>query len=31
MGERGRAAALARYGVDRLVADVEALYRGLLA
>jgi glycosyltransferase involved in cell wall biosynthesis len=30
MGERGRAAVLARYGVDRLVDDIERLYRGLL-
>jgi glycosyltransferase involved in cell wall biosynthesis len=31
MGERGRAATLARYGVDRLVDDIDALYRELLA
>ena len=29
MGERGRAAIRSRYGIDRLVDDVEALYRGL--
>jgi glycosyltransferase involved in cell wall biosynthesis len=31
MGERGRAATLGRYGIDRLVDDVESLYRELLA
>jgi glycosyltransferase involved in cell wall biosynthesis len=31
MGARGRAAMLARYGVDRLVDDIEVLYRSLLA
>jgi glycosyltransferase involved in cell wall biosynthesis len=31
MGERGRTAMLSRYGIDRLVDDVESLYRGLLA
>lgn len=31
MGEAGRRLALARYGIDRLVADVHALYRDLLA
>jgi glycosyltransferase involved in cell wall biosynthesis len=31
MGDRGRAAMLARYGIDRLVADIDALYRELLA
>jgi glycosyltransferase involved in cell wall biosynthesis len=30
MGDRGRAAMVARYGIDRLVADIEALYRELL-
>jgi glycosyltransferase involved in cell wall biosynthesis len=30
MGDRGRASVMARYGVDRLVADVDALYRELL-
>ena len=30
MGERGRASVIARYGVDRLVADIDALYRELL-
>jgi len=30
MGERGRTLMLARYGIDRLVDDVEALYRELL-
>jgi glycosyltransferase involved in cell wall biosynthesis len=30
MGAAGRALVVARYGVDRLVADVEAIYRGLL-
>jgi glycosyltransferase involved in cell wall biosynthesis len=29
-GDRGRALMLARYGIDRLVDDVEALYRELL-
>jgi glycosyltransferase involved in cell wall biosynthesis len=31
MGERGRSAMLARYGIERLVDDVESLYRELLA
>ena len=31
MGERGRTAILSRYGIDRLVDDVESLYRELLA
>jgi glycosyltransferase involved in cell wall biosynthesis len=30
MGERGRASIAGRYGLDRLVADVERLYRELL-
>lgn len=30
MGEAGRRLALARYGIDRLVADVDALYHELL-
>jgi glycosyltransferase involved in cell wall biosynthesis len=30
IGERGRASVVARYGVDRLVDDVDALYRELL-
>jgi glycosyltransferase involved in cell wall biosynthesis len=30
MGEAGRASVAARYGVDRLVADVDVLYRELL-
>jgi glycosyltransferase involved in cell wall biosynthesis len=30
MGERGRAAMLARHGIDRLVADIDALYGELL-
>jgi glycosyltransferase involved in cell wall biosynthesis len=30
MGDAGRRLALARYGIDRLVADVDALYRELL-
>jgi glycosyltransferase involved in cell wall biosynthesis len=30
MGERGRALVVARYGVDRLVDDIERLYRNLL-
>jgi glycosyltransferase involved in cell wall biosynthesis len=29
-GERGRASVVARYGIDRLVTDVDALYRELL-
>ncbi len=29
MGDRGRAAMVARYGIDRLVTDIEALYRDL--
>jgi hypothetical protein len=31
MGERGRTAMLSRYGIERLVDDVESLYRELLA
>jgi glycosyltransferase involved in cell wall biosynthesis len=31
MGARGRAAMLARYGIDRLIDDIERLYRELLA
>lgn len=31
MGERGRTAMLSRYGIERLVDDVESLYRKLLA
>ena len=31
MGERGRASVVARYSIDRLVADIDALYRDLLA
>jgi glycosyltransferase involved in cell wall biosynthesis len=31
LGEAGRRRVVARYGIDRLVADVEALYRDLLA
>jgi hypothetical protein len=31
MGERGRRAVLARYTLDRLVLDIERLYRELLA
>jgi glycosyltransferase involved in cell wall biosynthesis len=30
MGKRGRESVVARYGVDRLVADIDALYRELL-
>ena len=30
MGERGRASVVTRYGIDRLVDDVDALYRELL-
>lgn len=30
MGERGRASVVARYGIDRLVNDIDALYRELL-
>jgi len=30
MGDAGRALVVARYGLDRLVADVDALYRELL-
>ena len=30
MGERGRASVVARYGIDRLVGDIDALYRELL-
>jgi glycosyltransferase involved in cell wall biosynthesis len=30
MGDAGRQAVLARYGLDRLVDDVERLYRELL-
>jgi hypothetical protein len=29
-GERGRASVLARYGIDRLVDDIDGLYRDLL-
>ena len=29
MGERGRASVVARYGIDRLVDDIDALYREL--
>ena len=28
-GDEGRASVLARYGLDRLIDDVDALYRGL--
>ena len=31
MGDRGRTAILARYGIERLVDDIESLYRELLA
>jgi glycosyltransferase involved in cell wall biosynthesis len=31
MGEAGRARVLERYAVERLVADIDALYRELLA
>jgi hypothetical protein len=31
MGERGRGAVVARYDIDRLVDDIDALYRDLLA
>jgi hypothetical protein len=31
MGERARASVLARYGIGRLVDDVDRLYRSLLA
>jgi hypothetical protein len=31
MGEQGRARVLERYAVDRLVDDVDRLYRSLLA
>jgi len=31
MGERGRASVMARYSIDRLVDDIDALYRELLA
>jgi hypothetical protein len=31
MGERGRERVLPRYAVDRLVTDVDQLYRALLA
>jgi hypothetical protein len=31
LGERGRTAMLARYGLERLVDDIESLYRELLA
>ena len=30
MGERGRSSVVARYGIDRLVDDIDALYRDLL-
>jgi glycosyltransferase involved in cell wall biosynthesis len=30
MGERGRVSVVARYGIDRLVDDIDALYRELL-
>ena len=30
MGERGRASVVAQYGIDRLVDDIDALYRDLL-
>ena len=30
MGERGRASVVARYGIDRLVDDIDALYREIL-
>jgi glycosyltransferase involved in cell wall biosynthesis len=30
MGERGRTSVVARYGIDRLVDDIEDLYRDLL-
>ena len=30
MGERGRGSVVARYGIDRLVDDIDALYRELL-
>ena len=30
IGERGRASVVARYGIDRLVDDIDALYRDLL-
>ena len=30
MGERGRVSVVARYGIDRLVDDIDALYRDLL-
>ena len=29
-GERGRVSVVARYGIDRLVDDIDALYRDLL-
>jgi hypothetical protein len=29
MGDRGRVLVLARYGIDRLVDDIDALYREL--
>jgi glycosyltransferase involved in cell wall biosynthesis len=31
MGERGRTIVVARYGIDRLVADIDRLYRELLS
>lgn len=31
MGDRGRKAMLSRYGIDRLVGDIDTLYRELLA
>jgi glycosyltransferase involved in cell wall biosynthesis len=30
MGERGRTLVMARYGIDRLVDDIDRLYRELL-
>jgi glycosyltransferase involved in cell wall biosynthesis len=30
LGERGRASVVARYGIDRLVDDIDALYRDML-
>ena len=31
MGEAGRRLVVARYGIDRLVTDIDGLYRDLLA
>ena len=31
MGEAGRRLVLASYGIDRLVSDIDGLYRELLA